>query len=205
MHQPNERQARKRKIRQIQREAEQKKALLQVLSPSFWRNPKFYFAVIFFLAGIAAAIFKATDRAVARREAESPVLRADRHVNVLAEALGRYHFHTGQYPTADQGLAALVRDPKSVPGWDGPYINQLRRDPWGTRYRYSPPGEAGALPRVCSCGPDRIEGTADDIIPIPERFDPGTEWTNGWVSADQRMPGVWVLSELKEQGGRDGE
>jgi hypothetical protein len=112
------------------------------------------------------------------------------HVDVLAEALGRYHFHVGRYPTAEQGLAALVRDPGERK-WLGPYINHLRGDPWDTPFVYEP--QAGTVPLVLSLGPDRLRGTGDDISPDPECFDPGTEWTNGWVSAEQRIPGVNIL------------
>jgi type II secretory pathway pseudopilin PulG len=85
-----------------------------------------------------------------------------------------------------------VRDPPA-PKWDGPYINQLRKDPWGVPFVYEPPGDETAPPRVFSCGADKTPDTADDIHPDPARFDPGTEWTNGWVSARERLPGVTIL------------
>lgn len=188
------RMARRRKIENLWRECERQKAELRgVVGPGLWRNPKLYVGIIIVLVVLGAAVFKATDRAVARR-AELPVMRAMRHVDVLAEALGRYHFHTGLYPDAAQGLAALVRNPR-VPKWNGPYINQLRGDPWGTPYIYEPP-VSNALPVVLSCGPDRRRGTRDDITPDPARFDPGTAWTNGWVSEEERLPGITVLKTL---------
>ena len=194
MRDPNPRVARKRKIENIWRECERKKAELHgPAAPGVWRNPKFYFGVIVVLAAVGGAVFQATDSAV-KRQAEAPHRRALRHVDVLAEALGRYRFHTGVYPTREQGLAALVRDPVTVPKWDGPYINQLRNDPWGTPYVYEPSDEGP--PKVFSCGPDKTRGTPDDLHPDPARFDPGTEWTNGWVSADQRLPGVKILKSV---------
>ena len=186
----SERQTRRRAVERIRRECERQKAALQgPVAPGVWRNPRVYLAVIAGLAVLGGAIFRATDRA-ARRSVEPPHRRAMRHVDVLAEALGRYRFHVGRFPDAVQGLAALVRDPQ-VPRWDGPYINQLRRDPWGTPYVYAP--ASNGLPVVLSCGADKILGTVDDIRPDPARFDPGTEWTNGWVSAAERLPGVTVL------------
>jgi len=191
----SERMARKRKIENIWRECERQKAEVQgVVNPGIWRNPKFYVGVILVLAVIGGAVFQATDRAVARR-VESPVIRAMRNVDVLAEALGRYRFHTGVYPDREQGLAALVRNPQTVPKWNGPYINQLRRDPWGTPYVYDATDSNG-VPVVLSCGPDKVRGTADDVKPDPARFDPGTDWTNGWVSEEQRLPGVTILQSL---------
>jgi general secretion pathway protein G len=194
----NPRLARRRKIENIWRECERKKAELQVaVSPKLWRNPKFYLGVILLMAILGGAVFHATDSAVTRK-AEPPHLMAMRHVDVLAEALGRYRFHVGGYPSPEQGLAALARRPPDVQGWAGPYINRLRADPWGTPFVYAPPAAAGALPTVLSCGPDGLRGTADDIAPDQARFDPGTEWTNGWVSAADRMPGVRILRELPQ-------
>ncbi|MDD4026111.1 MAG: type II secretion system protein GspG [Kiritimatiellae bacterium] len=198
LREPNPRVARRRKIENIWRECERRKAELQVaLSPKLWRTPKFYVGVIFLLAIVGAAVFRATDSAVTRR-VEPPHLVAMRHVDVLAEALGRYRFHVGVYPAPEQGLEALARRPVDAPEWDGPYINQLRADPWGTPFVYEPPSETGALPTLLSCGPDRVRGTADDIAPDPARFDPGTDWTNGWLSAEDRLPGVRVLRTLPE-------
>ncbi|MDD4102402.1 MAG: type II secretion system protein GspG [Kiritimatiellae bacterium] len=199
---PNPRLARRRKIENIWREYERRKADMQVaISPRMWRNPKFYLGAIFLMAIIGGAVFHATDSAVTRR-VEPPHIVAMRHVDVLAEALGRFCFHVGSYPTSEQGLLALARRPVGVPAWNGPYINQLRDDPWGTPFFYEPPREAaGALPTLLSCGPDGLRGTADDIAPDPARFDPGTEWTNGWLSAEERLPGVRVLRSLPEGSG----
>ena len=187
----SERQTRRRTVERIRRDSERQKASLQGhVAPGLWRTPKVYFAVIAVLAILGGAIFRASDRASQRKEAEPPHFRAMRHVDVLAEALGRYRFHVGTFPSVEQGLAALVRDPQ-VSGWNGPYINQLRRDPWGTPYVYAP--ASNGLPVLLSCGADKIRGTPDDIRPDPARFDPGTEWTNGWVSAAERLPGVTIL------------
>jgi len=191
MSEPSERLARKRKIENIWRECEQRKAALQHAVPAgLFRTPKFYFCVIVVLAVVGGALFTATDKAV-RRERTSPAVRALRNLDVLAEALGRYRFHTGEFPGTDQGLAALVHNPH-VPRWDGPYIKFLRSDPWKTPFVYRAPGTNG-LPTLFSCGADRTPGTPDDLRPDPARFDPGTEWTNGWVSADKRVPGVAIL------------
>jgi len=192
MREPNERTTRKRKIENLWRECEQQKSELHgVLTPDMLHNPTFYFVMIAVFVAVGALLFRATDVAVARKTAPS-VLRAMRHVDVLAEALGRYRFHTGMFPTAEQGLMALVQDPHpQVPKWDGPYINQLPKDPWRTPYVYEP-GTNG-LPVVLSCGPDKVRGTPDDLRADPARFEPGTEWTNGWVKASERHPGIWVI------------
>jgi len=45
---------------------------------------------------------------------------------------------TGRYPTGEEGLSALVTEPKGVDGWTGPYLRDDRdlTDPWGRPLRY---------------------------------------------------------------------
>lgn len=184
--------ARHRAIERIRRNHErQKQALAGQLSPSLFRSPTFYLGVMVVFVLVGVLLFNAADKSSVRQE-ESPNQRAMRHVDVLAEALGRYHFHVGTYPAAEQGLAALVRDP-GAPHWLGPYINLLRNDPWDTPFVYEL--SADKTPTVLSCGADKQRGTADDIRPDPASFNPGTSWTNGWVSAEERLIGVTVLPE----------
>lgn len=184
------RRAKRRALDRIARDFERKKAELHgAVSPTLFRNPKFYLGIIVVFVLVGGALFNATDHAV-RSIAVTPPMRALRNLDVLAEALGRYRFHTGGYPNREQGLAALVRDPQ-VTKWDGPYISFLRSDPWETPFVYEP--GTNAQPKLFSCGPDRKPGTPDDLYPDPARFDPGTAWTNGWVSADERLHGVTVL------------
>jgi general secretion pathway protein G len=187
---------RHRALERIHKQYERSRQELEgAFVPSVLRNPTFYFGVMFVLALIGMLLFGAADRSVSRNR-ESRVQRAMRHVDVLAEALGRYRFHVGHYPSATQGLAALVRDPGEEQ-WDGPYISHLRGDPWGIPFVYEP--REGANPLLLSSGPDGKPGTSDDIHPELERFDPGTEWTNGWVSAYKRLPGITVLQSDPQQ------
>lgn len=197
MRKVSQRAERKRKVENIRRQYENKKAELRVVNFSTRRNPKLYFGMIALLALLGGAIFNATDSAIERKR-ETPHGRAIRQLDVLAEALGRYHFHVGMFPTAKQGLAALVRDSK-MRGWDGPYINLLIPDPWGTPFIYEPPVKVGDYPLLLSAGADKLRGTADDIYPEPLRFEPGTAWTNGWVSAHERRSGAWILPIQKEE------
>ena len=190
MREPNPRLAKRRKIENIHREYERKKAELHgAVQTTMFRYPKFYFGVIVVLALVGSWLFKATDSAV-QRAVVPPHVRTLRNLDVLAEALGRYRFHVGAYPAESQGLAALVRDPQ-VPRWSGPYINFLRKDPWGTDFVYRPP--TNGLPLLFSCGPDRLPGTPDDLRPDTARFDPGTAWTNGWLPTAQRLRGVVIV------------
>ena len=92
--------------------------------------------------------------------------RATKDLTTLRMSLDAFQVTCGRYPTTEEGLEALVIN-SGVEGWDGPYVNKVRPDPWRTRYIYSCEREAVTL---FSSGPDRVSGTADDIFPEPESF-----------------------------------
>ena len=73
----------------------------------------------------------------------------------------------GGYPTTEEGLQALITPPASgAERWHGPYLkeNKIPVDPWNTPYFYRYPGTHNTdRYDVWSAGPDRKEGTADDI------------------------------------------
>jgi general secretion pathway protein G len=59
----------------------------------------------------------------------------------IDSALERFYVHMDRYPTAEEGLAALVTAPAGgEQKWRGPYVKQLRNDPWGNPYQYIVPG-----------------------------------------------------------------
>lgn len=80
-----------------------------------------------------------------------------------------YKIAMGGYPTTEEGIQALVTAPgTNAERWRGPYIKtdggKLPTDPWGTPYFYRYPGTHNTdRYDVWSAGPDRKEGTADDI------------------------------------------
>ncbi len=60
----------------------------------------------------------------------------------IASALELYYLDVGSYPTAEQGLQALVTAPEGASGWHGPYLKSQSGllDPWHKRYAYRIPG-----------------------------------------------------------------
>jgi general secretion pathway protein G len=87
----------------------------------------------------------------------------------LKTSLMRYRIDMGDYPNTADGLAALLAAPSTrAELWRGPYAEtpggQLPLDPWGEPYRYLHPGtkNKGGYD-LYSKGPDKTEGTADDI------------------------------------------
>ena len=159
---------------------------------AFYR-PRIIFGAIIVLAVIGAILIGKLGFTI-ENEGTIPRLRhAINSLDALATALGRYHFHTGVYPTTEQGLKALMEDP-GVEGWLGPYLVQLLKDPWGHPYHYEL-REDGSI-YLTTCGPDFKLGTADDLYPDPAAYDPGTAWTNGWLPVEERLPDVDAYIKL---------
>ena len=90
-----------------------------------------------------------------RRGDEARVTAAKAQVNSFMTALGAYKLDTSQYPTTEQGLAALRVKPEGLDQWNGPYLpKDIPPDPWGRAYLYKYPGEHGDEPDIISYGAD---------------------------------------------------
>jgi len=102
-----------------------------------------------------------------REQAEMLGRQADASCRELETALEMYRLDMGTYPTTEAGLAALVEKPKNTDPrgkWNGPYVSKLPTDPWGLSYRYRRLTEPdGTRTTIWSHGPDRRDGTDDDI------------------------------------------
>ncbi len=87
----------------------------------------------------------------------------------LKTSMERYRMDLGGYPTTAEGLMALISAPANASDrWHGPYIEapggKLPVDPWGETYQYRFPGTKNkASYDLYSKGPDRADGTDDDI------------------------------------------
>lgn len=83
--------------------------------------------------------------AVFRRVGEARQVTAHNQIVMFGSALESYRLDVGQYPTTEQGLAALLDRPTLPPipaNWDGPYLMQAPpNDPWGRPYIFRSPGE----------------------------------------------------------------
>lgn len=81
--------------------------------------------------------------------------------------LTSYRIHMGDYPSTAEGLQALITPPANrADQWRGPYLEPatLPVDPWGETYIYRYPGTHNKTSYdILSKGPDRTEGTQDDI------------------------------------------
>jgi general secretion pathway protein G len=96
---------------------------------------------------------------------DTPHKKLAADLQALHTQLTLYQSMNAFYPTTEQGLQALVVEPKTSPRpvrWYQLY-SLLPKDPWGSEYVYLCPGRARADKYdLFSAGPDRAPFTADD-------------------------------------------
>lgn len=80
--------------------------------------------------------------------------------------LDSYFLDVGAFPSTQEGLEGLRRQPAGKQGWNGPYLRrEIPKDPWGNDYVYRAPGRNGPY-EIVSLGSDGKlggEGEARDI------------------------------------------
>jgi len=91
---------------------------------------------------------------------DAKVSAAKGHLAELESAVERFYVTMDRYPTADEGLKVLVEAPTDdAKNWRGPYIKELRNDPWGNPYQYRYPGTKHATSYdIWSRGADGADG-----------------------------------------------
>lgn len=147
-----------------------------------------------------------------RGKADEQTVRTQ--IGLFRGALERYVVDTRGFPSTEQGLIALFEAPGessggaaadmgtsdsetsdlgsgSTAGWDGPYMegDGVPLDPWGNEFQYCYPPEKNKsdFPDIWSFGPDKEDGTEDDI--------------GNWMTATSKKKG----SESPSDGGGDFE
>jgi len=93
----------------------------------------------------------------------SEVQVARAQIESLEKALDQFRLDTRHYPSAEQGLEALVNRPANEPNWSGPYLKKaVPADPWGHAYVYRVPGEKTEF-QLFSLGRDgKMGGSGED-------------------------------------------
>lgn len=93
---------------------------------------------------------------------KAKVVSARSQLETFSLALDSYYMDNGEYPSEEQGLAALWQKPTTSPEpkyWNGPYISKnVPKDPWGNEYKYMVPGENGLPFGIISYGKNGTEG-----------------------------------------------
>ena len=112
--------------------------------------------VVLVIIGVLAALIVPN---VLDRADDARVTAAKTDIANINQALKLYRLDNQRYPTAEQGLQALVAKPTTGPApqnWK-PYLEKLPNDPWGRPYQYLNPGIKGAVD-VMSFGADGQSG-----------------------------------------------
>ncbi len=101
------------------------------------------------------------------RSQQARVAVAKSDVANLQLAISQFEIDCSRYPTTEEGLQVLIRQPSGLEEWKGPYLEreqQLPKDPWGNLYVYRCPGQHNPNGYdLYSLGPDGQEGGDDDI------------------------------------------
>ena len=112
--------------------------------------------VVLGIIGVLAAL---SGPNVLARADDARASAAKTDVNNIMQALKLYRLDNQRYPSAEQGLQALVTKPTSgaiPPNWK-PYLEKLPNDPWNQPYQYLNPGVKGEID-VMSFGADGQTG-----------------------------------------------
>jgi general secretion pathway protein G len=111
--------------------------------------------VVVMILGILAALI--VPNIVGRDDqARVSVVASDLHG--ISSALEMFKLDNFSYPTQEQGLEALAKDPGNLPNWNkSGYLKKLPKDPWGKPYLYIPPAQNGQYD-IISLGADGQEG-----------------------------------------------
>jgi general secretion pathway protein G len=115
--------------------------------------------VLVILAVLAAVVVpKFTNRTEQAR-----ITAAKTDISMYSTALDAFEIDNGRFPSGDEGLDVLARNPGNLPNWKNPYVGQVKNDPWGHPYVYRYPGTNNTSGfDLYSLGPDGREGN-DDI------------------------------------------
>ncbi|MDR3067387.1 MULTISPECIES: type II secretion system major pseudopilin GspG [Comamonas] len=112
--------------------------------------------VVLVIIGVLAALIVPN---VLDRADDARVTAAKTDIANINQALKLYRLDNQRYPTAEQGLQALVAKPTTGPApqnWK-PYLEKLPNDPWGNPYQYLNPGVKGPID-IMSFGADGKAG-----------------------------------------------
>ncbi len=115
--------------------------------------------ILVVLASMAVTIFGGTQERALKDAAKT-------QVGLFKSAINFYKLHTKSNPG---GLADLINKPgdsKVATHWEGPYLDvtKIPLDPWDNEYKFASPGKHNTESfDVWSVGPDKQDGTEDDI------------------------------------------
>jgi len=104
---------------------------------------------------------------VATKIDQARITTTKANLKALHSAVNQFKMDTGRFPSEDKGLIDLIEQPTDVDTWEpGGYLEttEIPPDGWGNEFIYELYPESGKQFVIRSCGPDKEEGTEDDLL-----------------------------------------
>ncbi len=146
----------------MQRHARQRRASRRIRRAGFTLMELLIVIVILLALG-GLAVVSLID---VKDKAEADITRVQ--LQNIERALKDFRFYMGRYPTEEEGLNVLwskenLETEEDEANWRQFIEKPIREDKWGTPWNYRAESEYGLDYDLWSNGPDREEGTEDDI------------------------------------------
>ncbi len=104
---------------------------------------------------------------VATKIDQARITTTKANLKALHSAVNQFKMDTGRFPSEDKGLIDLIEQPTDVDTWEpGGYLEttEIPPDGWGNEFIFELYPESGKQFVIRSCGPDKEEGTEDDLL-----------------------------------------
>jgi general secretion pathway protein G len=132
------------------------------------RSGAFTFLEIILVVAIIGILAAIVGPRLIGKSKKAKVSATRSQISALKTALGSYEIQMGDFPTTSEGLMALVKKPSGASDDWEQQMDSIPNDPWGSPYIYAYPGQHGLDYDLISKGPDRQEGTEDDVTNFGE-------------------------------------
>jgi len=121
----------------------------------------FTFIEIMFVVVIIGVLLAVAVPRLTGQSREARIRATELSINNVSTALKRYELQVGAFP---EEITDLMEEPSDVEGWDGPYLEKEPKDAWNQTLNYRYPSDNDIDFDIWSNGPDKQEGTEDDVV-----------------------------------------
>lgn len=130
------------------------------------RRSGFSFLEIMFVVVIIGILLALVGPRLVGRAQSARIETTRAQMTNIETALKTFEMDMGKFP---ESLEEIAKDPDDVDdkSYRGPYMETLPQDAWGQEFVYKPGKNARHNKRsydLSSLGPDKAEGTEDDIV-----------------------------------------
>ena len=120
--------------------------------------------VVVMILGLLISL--AAPRLIGRTD-DAKVVKARADIQAIEQALNLYKLDSGEYPTSEQGLDALVEEPTqgdAPRNWrEGGYLERVPVDPWDGEFLFASDGRTYVLRSLGADGKEGGDGYDADI------------------------------------------